>query len=320
MMRQGRIRTPRRTAALPRRNSLALMGTALALALVTASPAGAQTLPSVPVPGAEGDLFGGQSSAAQLMLRIDQLEAQLRTLTGQVEQYQFRVRQLEQSLRSFQEDTEFRFRELGAKGSDAARGTGSATVPPRPMPAPPQPLSRPETFGGIKPLAPPASGFPAGTPLDISPPSLGGAEAFPLGGGNPADVTLGVPTDPQTAYDVAYAFILQRDYEAAQSAFADFLSRYRDDKLAANAQYWLGESYYAQGQYREAADAFLAGYRRFKSSSKAPDSLLKLAMSLQALGQKEAACAGYAEFGRKFPKASAAMKDRVRAEQKGAGC
>jgi tol-pal system protein YbgF len=307
-MKQGRKRSARNTA-VPARGSI-IVGAALACALLLSAPALAQ------------GLFGGrQSNDAELILRIDQLEAQLRTLTGEVEQYQHRIRQLEDSLRRYQEDAEFRFRELGAKGSDEGRRTGSASPPP-PMPAPqPRSLPQPQTYGGIKPLAPPGPGYPsAAAPLDISPPSLGGAEPLPLGSGNPADVALGVPADPQTAYDVAYAFVLQRDYEAAQSALNGFLQRYPDDELAPNAQYWLGESHYAQGQYREAADAFLTVYRRYKSSNKAPDGLLKLAKSLQALGEKEAACASYAEFGRTFPKASTELKNQVRSEQKGAGC
>ncbi|MDP2620834.1 MAG: tol-pal system protein YbgF [Hyphomicrobiales bacterium] len=354
MMRQALTQSSRRLGALPRRGWRALAGPALALAVFGSAPAFAQTLPSEPVPSPRFSLFGRQSNDSDLTLRIDQLEAQIRNLTGQIEQYEFRIRQLEENLRRFQEDAEFRFRELGANGSDASRQTGSAGVPSRPMPEPPhswrpqnfgganppapqQPSSQPQTYGGIRPLAPPpGAGFPAESgPMDISPPGLGGAQPGfdgtppslggagpfpPPSGSNPAEVTLAVPTDPQTAYDVAYAFILQRDYEAAQSAFADFLVRYPQDKLAANAQYWFGESLYAQGEYREAADAFLTGYRRFGSSNKAPDSLLKLAMSLQALGQKEAACASFDEFGQKFPKASTAMKDRARAERKGAGC
>jgi len=308
MMKQGRKRSVR-IAAFSRRGCL-IVGTVLACALFLSAPAPAQ------------GLFGGrESNEAQLMVRIDQLEAQLRTLTGQVEQYEHRIRQLEDSLRRFQEDAEFRFRELGAKGSDPGRRAGSAIAPPPPAPPPPRTLSQPPTYGGIKPLAPPGPGYPAAAaPLDISPPRPLGAGPLPLGSGNPADVALAVPADPKTAYDVAYAFVLQRDFEAAQSAFGDFLQRYPDDQLAPNAQYWLGESHYAQGQYHEAADAFLTVYRRYKSSSTAPDSLLKLAMSLQALGEKEAACASFAEFGRTFPEASPELKNQVRAEQKGAGC
>jgi len=332
---QGRKQS-RRIAAVARRGPVVL-ATALVLALSFGAPASAQ-------------LFGSrQSNDAQLITRIDQLEAQIRTLTGQVEQYEHRIRVLEDSLRRFQQDTEYRFQELGAKGSDKARAPGAAVLPPpRPMPAPtartlsppptygaigqPSPLTgpgQPQTYGGIKPLGPPpGQGYPTGAaPLDISPPSLGGTAPTeqPGAGGNPANVALAVPTDAQTVYDVAYAFVLQRDYEAAQSAFADFVKRYPNDKLVPNAQYWLGESYYAQGQYHDAADAFLTVYRSYKSSGKAPEALLKLAMSLQQLGEKEAACAsyaefGYAEFGRTFPKASSELKKRVSAERKGAGC
>lgn len=300
------------------RSGLALT---LALFICPAAPAWAQFVPSVPVPG-------GESNTAQLTPRVDQLEAQIRSLTGQVEQYEFRIRQLEEQLRRMQQDTEFRFQELGGGRSGAERPMASAPPPaptgPRFQTPPRGPSGQPETYGGMQPLAPPDRSFPsaASEPLNISPSGRFGPSEPPppLAGGNSADVALAVPGDPQTSYDVAYAFVLQRDFEAAESAFGDFLRRYPDHRLAANAQYWVGESRYSQGRYREAADAYLGSYRRSKSGDKAPDSLLKLAMSLQQLGQKDAACASFAEFAKQFPNVSGAMRDRVRVEQKGAGC
>ena len=56
---------------------------------------------------------------AQLSLRIDSLEEQIRTLTGQVQESSFRVQQLEEQLRRFREDTEFRFRDLQGGGITA---------------------------------------------------------------------------------------------------------------------------------------------------------------------------------------------------------
>lgn len=347
----------RRTASMtgvgPRRFRVAPVAAALVCALIADAgwQAAAQRVPSEEVPGTERGLFGrrttSRATSAQLMVRIDQLESQLRTLTGNIEQYEFRIRQLEETLRRFQEDAEFRFQELGAKRSDAKRSNTGRRSESRTSPSPfPAPLlsdrpssrpSRPENFGGTKPLALPAPNYPAAAaPLNINPAarpaaagpvspgpvSLGPFSSSPFSPdvGNPADVALGVPDDPQTSYEVAYAFILQRDFQAAEGAFGDFLRRYPKDKLTPDAQYWLGESHFAQGRFRDAADAFLKGYKRFKSSNKGPPSLVKLAMSLHALGQKEAACASYAEFGRQFPKASAALRDRVRAERKSARC
>lgn len=293
-------------------------------------------------------------------VRIDQLESQVRSLTGQVEQYEHRIRQLEDQLRRFQEDVEYRFQESNggapaprrtARGEPQPRQETAPRQfdPPRRSNAPGQP----ETYGGIRNLGAPGQGGQQGgddfsssgrfgggnQPLNINPNSGGGFQppanvgrfddvrgggggnsGFNDRQGNAGQVALAVPDDPQTAYDVAYAFILQRDYEAAQSAFAQFLQKYPGDKLAGNAQYWLGESHYAQGRYREAADAFLTGYQQYAGGGKGPDSLLKLAMSLEALGQKEAACASFDEFGRKFPDATDSMKKRVSQERKSAGC
>lgn len=320
----------------------------------------AQGITSNPLPPASVGSGGGQEAQrfapaagsgpgeAQLMVRVDQLEAQVRGLTGQVEQYEHRIRQLEDQLRRFQEDVEFRFRESGAPlssggradtGRDAPSGGATGAVRDTPRFEPPTARAgpgQPPTYGGIRPLrAPGQEGYnpPAAEPLNINPAARGGpppgtedrfappAPREPVGpGNNSGEVALAVPQDAQTSYDVAYAFILQRDYEAAQSAFGDFLARYPDDKLAGNAQYWLGESHYARGDYRQAADAFLSGYRNYPGGGKGPDSLLKLGMSLAALGEKKAACATYAEFSSKFPGASPAMKNRVQAESKGAGC
>lgn len=130
-----------------------------------------------------------------------------------------------------------------------------------------------------------------------------------LGGGN-----------AQNLYQRGYGALLQKDYEAAEGAFRDLLDTYPSDPLAADAQYWIGESYYVRGQYKNAADAFLNGYKKYKSSQKAPDSLLKLAMSLAELGQKDAACSTFDELKTKFPQAPEHVSDEARAWRKKTGC
>jgi tol-pal system protein YbgF len=79
-------------------------------------------------------LAQAQVSTADLLLRIDQLETQVRHLTGSIEQLQYRNQQLEQSLRRVQEDAEIRFQELG--GKSAARGAV------RPAPSQPAPVAQ----------------------------------------------------------------------------------------------------------------------------------------------------------------------------------
>ena len=100
---------------------------ALLLALACAAPAQAQ-------------LFGRsepQGDTAELLLRIDRLENQVRTLNGRLEETQFLLRRSEEQLKKFQQDVDFRFQELQQQ-----RGGARPTQTNPPQPAPPAPPQR----------------------------------------------------------------------------------------------------------------------------------------------------------------------------------
>src|SRR5277367_1434666 len=81
-----------------------------------------------------------QVSAGDLYVKVDQLEHQVRELTGAVEQLQYRNQQLEASLKRMQDEYEARLGEPGARG--APRATAQA-VPTRPAVQPAAPLPGP---------------------------------------------------------------------------------------------------------------------------------------------------------------------------------
>jgi tol-pal system protein YbgF len=124
---------------------------------------------------------------------------------------------------------------------------------------------------------------------------------------------------PEELYERSYESMLRKRFGEAEAGFRTFVIRYREHELAGNAQYWLGETYYAQSNYKSAAQAFLTGYQSYPTGRKAPDSLLKLGMSLKQLGQKEQACTAYATVEVKFPKAAEARK-RAQNEAAKTGC
>jgi tol-pal system protein YbgF len=228
----------------------------------------------------------GPASAPPLSLsgadssRVDELETQIRALTAELEQLKEQVRAL------------------------GARNASLGSTPPLGQPEPPP------GFGSTTVSADPRHGDPTGRlATEPSQPGAGTSAA-----------TSASDTGSKQLYETAYAYLLQRDYGAAEAAFEDFLKRHPNDPLAGNAQYWLGECFYVRGQYRAAANAFLKGYQTYGKSAKAPESLLKLAMSLQRLGQKEAACSSFNELGTKFPNAPAHVKSTAQAERQKAGC
>src|SRR5437879_7436419 len=78
-----------------------------------------------------------QLSESDLLVRLDRLEAQIRQLTGQIEQLQYRNQQLESQLRRLQEDTEYRIQELKGGGPPRpAPARPAATPPATPQPGP----------------------------------------------------------------------------------------------------------------------------------------------------------------------------------------
>jgi tol-pal system protein YbgF len=80
------------------------------------------------------------------------------------------------------------------------------------------------------------------------------------------------------AYQTAHnSLIKQGDAVASARQFQDFLQAYPNSKLAPNAWYWLGESYYITQNYALALKSFDILNQQFAGSIKAPDALLKMA-------------------------------------------
>jgi tol-pal system protein YbgF len=125
---------------------------------------------------------------------------------------------------------------------------------------------------------------------------------------------------PQDEYDLAYGYMLRKDYALAETAFDTFLRKHPGDRRAAEATFWLGESMFQRQRYRDAAESFLAVTTKHEKSGKAPEALYRLGQALAALGEREAACAALGEVGRKYPRASASVKQGVDREQKRVRC
>lgn len=334
-----------------------------------------------------------QSDPGDMAVRLDRMEGALRQLTGTIEQLQYRNQQLELQLKRMQDDTEYRFQQMGGKGGSTpspsqgapkgpGMGPGVAPGSPPPSTAPgrrsdvfdpsqnPTAPGAPRTLGNQAAIAAPEpgqdngppvgapGGRAAGAPLDLAtlagndpapsqasapppvappPATVASAAATPLPAsqnaptspppqarnvapGGPQLATLPPSATPQDEYDMAYGYVLHKDYALAEQAFRDFLGKYPKERLVPDAQYWLGESLFQQQRYRDAAESFLGVSTKFERAGKAPDALLRLGQSLAAMNQKEAACATLAEIGRKYPRASAGVKRGVTQEQKSAHC
>jgi tol-pal system protein YbgF len=121
-------------------------------------------------------------------------------------------------------------------------------------------------------------------------------------------------------YNDALKKLQDGDYADAERGFKAFLQSNPRHMLAGNAQYWLGETYYARRDYKNAMTAFAEGYKVYKASPKGPDNLLKLGLTLAVLGRKPDACAVFAKFNQDYPRAIDLQKRRVEQERQKNGC
>lgn len=250
------------------------------------------------------------STALGLETRMSQIEDQMRDLTGRIEELTNTVHQLQAQLDREQSDTDLRFKQLeGGANSSAIPNTGASAASPAARSASGTAATSPSS---------PLSGNLAAEGKQSSPPAE--AHASPP---TPAPVpgkAASAGNDPLEQYNYAMGLLTEANYPAAEQAMRSFVQRFPKDRLAGNAQYWLGETFYVRKLYRNAATAFAQGYERYPKSPKAPDDLLKLGMSLAALNEKADACKAYARLDREFPDAARAVKDRLAVEKRRAGC
>ena len=214
--------------------------------------------------------------------------------------------------------------------SDAAPGRDAFNPALHPnAPGAPRPLGASTDATEPPPVPDAAAPRQPGAPLDLSnlaTPQGGAAPtaALPLPP-NPSatgamQAALPPSNSPKDEYDLAYGYVLHKDYGLAEETFRDFLHKYPSDRLTPEAQYWLGEALFQDQHYHDAAESFLAVSTKYENTARAPDALLRLGQSLAALGEKEAACASLGEVLRKYPHAAIGVKQGVDREQKRVHC
>jgi tol-pal system protein YbgF len=126
-------------------------------------------------------------------------------------------------------------------------------------------------------------------------------------------------TDEQLYHD-AFKMLQDGNYVGAEQAFRLFVQLNADHPLAGNAQYWLGETYFARKDYQNAIAAFAEGYRRYPSSPKGPDNLLKLGITFAVIGRYADACRTFSRFEEDYPRATELQMRRLGQERQRDGC
>lgn len=122
------------------------------------------------------------------------------------------------------------------------------------------------------------------------------------------------PADERAAYDEAFGALRAGQYDQSARLFQQFLRSYPDGQYAANAQYWLGESYYVTENYELAQEQFQALVDNRPGHDKTPGALLKVGLSQFGRQQLDAAEATLESVMSRYPGSDAARtaEDRLR--------
>jgi tol-pal system protein YbgF len=116
---------------------------------------------------------------------------------------------------------------------------------------------------------------------------------------------------PTELYLKAFADYAAGRYQPAIKGFNAFIDSYPGNDYAGNAQYWLGECYYALEDYQQAVTEFEKTVYQYPESGKAPEALLKMVPALRRLNQFEQARDTLQLLLRRYPDSPAAARAKA---------
>jgi tol-pal system protein YbgF len=216
-----------------------------------------------------------------LTARVDAMESQLRTLTGQMEALQFKQQQEAAAAARLRGDLEFRLAALEK----------AMAPPPEPAAAEPAPAAASPASAAAspaKPLLPVAKpAVPGAKPVPAAPAAASPAPAAAKPG---ATVPGPKPATAEAAYTAALAPVKLKDWPGTEAAMRQFVTDWPKSPRVPAAKYWQGRSLAERGQQAPAAKLFLDVYQNAPRSEKAPDALLGLAGAMNGLGKPQEAC------------------------------
>ncbi|HMP46606.1 MAG TPA: YbgF trimerization domain-containing protein [Sphingopyxis sp.] len=249
-----------------------------------------------------GERARSNSPVIDLTARVDALEAQLQTLTGQSEQNAYQLRELEKQFTAYKADIEKR---LAAPPAAAAPATTPASLPVTPAVRPPATTA----------TTPAAATRPAATPTP-APTSNAARLALVKKVEIPA-----TGNEVEDSYNYGYRLWEAKLYPEAQTQLKDVVAKWPNHRLASFAQNLLGRAYLDEGKPSLAAVAFYNNYKDRPSGARASHSLMYMGVSLDRLGRKADACKAFRELEEVYgDKAPQDVRTDAAAAKAKAGC
>lgn len=217
----------------------------------------------------------GMSANSELFFMLEQLQTEVSSLRGLVEEQAFQIQQLKENDKSRYQDLDNRLLELTRRIESAgAASTGSSV----------------STY----------------TPPSIVPAADANSADADAGQSSSAAV-YGEPSEEQKReYQKAYSLIAEKKFDEAIDRFHAYIEKYPEGELTGNAYYWLGEVYLVYPKLEQAKQAFMIVVRSFKGHRKESDALFKLGAVFDQLQDPVSSEEYLSEVQARFPDSTAA--------------
>jgi tol-pal system protein YbgF len=219
--------------------------------------------------------------------RLDSMSTQIQSVSDNLQEMQARMGKLNQQLTDTQ---------TAIQGIDSKLAGNAPPVAPPPTPG-----------ADLNPGAPGPGSSPA---ADAGPGAVPAAPSYASG------LPPGAPSS-DLLYSNGLRDLTGHKYDLAMQEFRDYLKYYSATDLAANAQFYIGEIYYAQMQYDQAVDAYSRMLMNFPKSFKLAPAHLKKGLALIALGQKASGVTELKTVVRAYPGTEEDRRARAKLKELG---
>lgn len=113
-------------------------------------------------------------------------------------------------------------------------------------------------------------------------------------------------------YQEGVRLVMNDDPLKGRSVLTQYLTENPSAKLAPNALYWIGETYYSEKNFAQSILKFKEVSRRFPKAGKVPDAMLKIGLAYDKLGDRENAAFYLRTLVEDYPKSDPAKIGRTR--------
>jgi tol-pal system protein YbgF len=133
------------------------------------------------------------------------------------------------------------------------------------------------------------------------------------------DTTMVVSAIAQDIYETAYVDFAKGDFQSAIAGFRDFVGRFPTNDFSDDAQFMIGQSFYALGDYPNAIAEFRRVLDRYPSADRVPQAMYSLGQAYLKIDDVATAREYFKILAARYPRAGETERAKAMLDSLGTG-